>query len=117
MTRPIHSLPFTRAYWVEPGRILAGFYPGDRDPAVASAKLSALLDCGVTDVFCLMEENEGDHAGRPFSEYQTELMRLARIRGIEVRWNRFAIRDMWIPTLGEMSRTLDVRWPPFFGQC
>lgn len=107
MTRPIYSLPFTRAYWVEPGRILAGFYPGDRDPAVASAKLSALLDCGVTDVFCLMEENEGDHAGRPFSEYQTELMRLARLRGTEVRWNRFAIRDMGIPSIGEMSRTLD----------
>ena len=105
--RTTHNLPFTRAYWVEPGRILAGFYPGDRDPSVASAKLSSLLDCGVTDFFCLMEENEGDHAGRSFSEYQTELMRLARLRGTDVRWNRFAIRDMGIPSVAEMSRTLD----------
>lgn len=117
MTRYIHTLPFTRAYWVEPGRLLAGFYPGDRDPAVASAKLTALLDCGVTDIFCLMEEDEGDHAGRPFSEYQTELMRLARIRGIEVRWNRFAIRDMGVPTAGEMSRTLDALDAGVRGGC
>jgi len=107
MTRPVPTLPFTRAYWVEPGRMLGGFYPGDRDPAVASAKLTALLDCGVTDIFCLMEENEGDHAKRPFSEYRTEFMRLGRLRGTEVRWNRFPIRDMFIPTVAEMARTLD----------
>jgi hypothetical protein len=101
------SLPFTRAYWAEPDRILAGFYPGDRDPSVATAKLQALLECGVTDVFCLMEENEGDHAGRPFSEYQTELLRLARLRDTEVRWSRFAIRDLDVPSVPEMARILD----------
>ena len=44
-------LPFPRSYWVEPGRLLAGFYPGDSDPVEAEYKLQALLDCGVSRVF------------------------------------------------------------------
>jgi ADP-ribosyl-[dinitrogen reductase] hydrolase len=31
--------PFSRSYWAVPGQILAGFYPGDRDPAVAMNEL------------------------------------------------------------------------------
>jgi hypothetical protein len=27
------NLPFHRSYWVEQGSLLAGFYPGDKDPA------------------------------------------------------------------------------------
>ena len=41
------SPPLTRSYWVEPGRLLGGFMPGDRDPAVALGKLEALFDAGV----------------------------------------------------------------------
>jgi hypothetical protein len=28
-------LPFERSYWIEPGRLLAGFFPGDPDPVEA----------------------------------------------------------------------------------
>ena len=31
MTNP--DVPFDRSYWVIPGKLLAGYYPGDREPA------------------------------------------------------------------------------------
>jgi hypothetical protein len=107
-TTALHPLPFARSYWVAPGQILAGFYPGDRDPAVASAKLAALLDCGVTHLINLMEADEGDHAGRPFHAYEPDFHRLARERGISSSWIRRPIRDLGEPTPAQMVATLDL---------
>ena len=44
MTNP--DAPFDRSYWVIPDKLLAGYYPGDREPATTHAKLQALLDSG-----------------------------------------------------------------------
>jgi hypothetical protein len=41
------NVPFERSYWVEPGKILAGAYPGDRRLDVARVKLQGLLDVGI----------------------------------------------------------------------
>jgi hypothetical protein len=103
----ISPLPFARSYWVQPGKLMAGFLPGDRDPAVAHAKLAALLDCGVTHIICLMEEDERDHAGRLFLDYRPTLMALGKTRGIDVRWTRHPIPDLSVPAVAEMARTLD----------
>jgi hypothetical protein len=40
--------PIRGSYWVDPGRLLAGEYPGDPDPATASARLGRFADAGVT---------------------------------------------------------------------
>lgn len=103
-----HPLPFARSYWVAPGQLLAGFYPGDRDPAVALAKVSALLDCGVTHIVNLMEASEGDHAGRPFQPYEPDYLRLASERGLPAAWTRRPIRDLWVPSQVQMVATLDL---------
>ena len=102
------ALPFPRSYWVEPGRLLAGFMPGDKDPAVAETKLSGLLDCGVTHVICLMEENECDHSGRAFSDYYPLLQKISAARQLQLQWTRRPIKDLNIPAAAEMSRTLDI---------
>lgn len=101
------ALPFARSYWVVPGRLLGGFYPGDRDPAVAEAKLNALLDCGVTHVFSLMEARETDHAGRRFFDYGPTLLRLASARRMQAVVRRFPIRDASVPGVLEMRSLLD----------
>jgi ADP-ribosylglycohydrolase len=44
-TTPAGALPGT--YWVEPGRLLAGSYPGHFDPAIARARIAALRGVGV----------------------------------------------------------------------
>lgn len=103
-----HPLPFTRSYWAAPGQLLGGFYPGDRDPAVALGKVSALLDCGVTHIVNLMEANEGDHVGRPFQPYEPAFHRLGRERGIATSWIRRPIRDLSVPSVEKMVATLDL---------
>jgi hypothetical protein len=100
-------LPFERSYWVEPGRLLAGFYPGDSDPVEADDKLQALLDCGVSRVFNLMESKETDHSGRRFAAYQSRLQRLAQACGRAVSCVRFPIKDRSVPSFATMRRILD----------
>jgi hypothetical protein len=103
----LSQLPFARSYWAVPGQILAGFYPGDRDPVVALNKLNALLDCGVTHICSLMESTETDHAGRPFHNYQPAFAELARQRGITAGLLHYPIRDVSVPTVAGMRAALD----------
>ena len=74
---PCPVAPLARSYWVAPGSFLAGFYPGDRDPVVAAAKLDALLKAGGTHVMSPMADGESEHAGRPFADYRGLLRQLA----------------------------------------
>jgi hypothetical protein len=99
--------PFARSYWADPGRLLAGFYPGDRDRQVADQKLQSLIDFGITSVICLMEEDEKDHAGRPFISYAPRFQELSGRAGKVVSWERFPIRDLSIPSKTGMCQILD----------
>lgn len=101
------ALPFTRSYSVVPGRLLAGFYPGDRDPSVMRGKLESLLDGGATHVLNLMQPHERDHAGRRFQAYDEAFLRLAGGRGLRAMCARFPVQDLGTPSRGEMTRILD----------
>ena len=50
--------PIPDSYWVEPGRLLAGEYPRDRDDATSLIKLRRLLEAGITLFLDLTEEGE-----------------------------------------------------------
>lgn len=101
------TLPFARSYWVIPGKLLGGFYPGDRDPQVAESKLEHLLDCGITHFLSLMEAGEKDHAGRSFEDYRPRLLRLAARRGIRAGILHGPIQDVSVPQPRQMSGILD----------
>jgi hypothetical protein len=109
--KPAESLlappPFARSYWADPGKILAGFYPGDRDPVVALNKLNALLDCGVTHLCSLMERTETDHAGRPFDGYGKAFLELCRQRDIVGGLLHYPIRDVSVPAPAGMIAALN----------
>ncbi|HEV7401351.1 MAG TPA: hypothetical protein VGO11_00425 [Chthoniobacteraceae bacterium] len=100
------NLPFERSYWVEPGRLLAGFYPGSADPVEADLKLNALLDCGVSRIVNLMEPHETNHSGRPFAAYEARFQQLAQLRGRTAGCVRFAIKDGSVPSLATMREIL-----------
>jgi hypothetical protein len=100
--------PFERCYWVVGGKLLAGHYPGDPDPVAAAAKLTALLDAGIRSVIALTEAGERGWGGVPHAPYEPVLKVLAEGRGLHVEVERHAIRDMGVPTVAEMRRTLDV---------
>ena len=104
MTNP--DAPFDRSYWVIPGKLLAGYYPGDREPATTHAKLQALLDSGVRHVINLVEEERLDNYGRPI-DYPSRLAEIARDMGISVTYSHNPITDLGIPTREKMKSILD----------
>lgn len=101
------KLPFDRSYWVVPGKLLAGAYPGNRDAEKAQAKLSRLLDAGIRNVIDLTEPGEANCEGKPFVPYEGLLLGLARERGSQVRYLRMPIADTSVPTQRQMLRILD----------
>jgi ADP-ribosyl-[dinitrogen reductase] hydrolase len=60
--------PFPDSYWVLPGKLLAGEYPGARNPEEATRKLKRLLQAGVSFIVDLTEEGERA-GGAPLQPY------------------------------------------------
>ena len=104
MTNP--DAPFDRSYWVMPGKLLAGYYPGDREPATSHTKLQALIDSGVRHVINLVEEELLDNYGRPI-DYPARLAEIARDMGTSVTYSHNPITDLGIPTREKMKSILD----------
>ncbi len=97
---PSHSTDFPRpdpnTYWVIPGRLLAGEYPGAADAAEAREKIAAFLQAGITTFIDLTEPHELD-------PYQP----LLPATGVEYR--RLSIRDAGVPHApSHMTEILDV---------
>ena len=99
------AVPFPRSYWVRPGLLLAGCYPGAPGPREASRKLRGLLDAGIRAVVSLMEPEETDHQGRPFTPYEDHLYRLASEREIAVTCLRLPIPDQCVPRAIRCARS------------
>lgn len=99
--------PIYRSYWVIPGRLLAGFYPGSKDPVQESANLQALLNAGIRHFINLMDADERDHDGNPFRPYHERLRFMAELQGLDVTWERAAIGDFSVPTQAQMVRILN----------
>jgi len=100
------NTPFSRSYWVVPGKFLAGYYPGDRQKDMMKQKMTDLLACGIRCVINLMEQDELDHDGLPFTDYAPVLKRLAD-GGPPVVCHRMPIRDLGIPSRELMVQVLD----------
>ena len=90
------------AYWVTPGRLLAGPYPGAKYGVEAEGKLNDFLDLGVTCFIDLTEEGESD-----LEPYAALLRTLARRRGVEVTHMRMPIRDVDVAPTWRMRAIQD----------
>jgi Polymorphic toxin system, DSP-PTPase phosphatase len=101
------ALPFEHTFWVIPRKLLAGPYPGSHDPAEASRRLKALVQCGVRQVIDLMGEDEIRQADPPFLPYGETLERLAKEMGLEVSAVRISLRDQESPAPEAMKAVLD----------
>jgi hypothetical protein len=105
MTTP--PVPFHRSYWVVPGKLLAGFYPGAKDPKEAAAKLTALLNAGIRHVINLMEPDERDRTGQLFVPYDDVMDSIAAKRRLTVTFDQLPIKDLSVPTERHMTRILN----------
>ncbi len=93
--------PIPNSYWVRPGRLAAGEYPGAKDPSDAAAKIRTLLEAGVNHFIDLTHSYE--------LEPCNQIARLEAQRlGKKVSYERFPITDLSIPKDSkEMTKMLD----------
>lgn len=89
--------PIPDSYWVVPGRVLAGEYPGAADGDAAKAKLALFREAGIDCFVDLTEEDE--YRLRPYAADVVE-------DGV-IEYRRLPIADQGCPTVGEMRAILD----------
>jgi uncharacterized protein YggU (UPF0235/DUF167 family) len=99
-------VPFPQSYWVVPGKLLAGYYPGDLDTVKMEKKLKRLLGSGIRYIINLMEENERKQ-GDPFPSIENALMRYAKRVGINITCVRRPIKDFTAPAPEYIRNILD----------
>jgi hypothetical protein len=92
---------------VEPGRLLAGYFPGNINPRRAELKLKALLDCKITCAVNLVSSEERNCDGVAVLPYEPLLAQLAAERGMTVRFINFPLPNWQAPTRAEMALILD----------
>jgi hypothetical protein len=91
--------PHPNCYWLLPGLILAGEHPGATITAEVPGRVDALLDTGIRRFVDLTEADE-----RP-APYADTLRERAAMRSVDVAHQRFAIRDLGVPS-PELMRTI-----------
>lgn len=95
------SLPYPDSYWVIPGRLLAGEYPGSVATELETRrKLRSLLQCGVDFIVDLTEEGEAGPYQMALNAERTDL-------GKACAWQRFPIRNFTAPTPEQLTAILD----------
>ncbi len=93
--------PIPESYWVVPGRLLAGEYPGAKRAAEARARLRAFLKAGIDLFVDLTEASEG------LEPYAPTLTEEAAALGRSAEHVRMGIRDVSVPNAAFMADVLD----------
>ncbi|MHB8898341.1 MAG: protein-tyrosine phosphatase family protein [Thermoguttaceae bacterium] len=96
------TAPTSSSYWVVPGLLLAGAYPGAKDPEERLVRVKVLLDAGIRNFVSLMEVDETNHDGERFVPYEN----VAREVCPGVSCFRHPIQDLSIPSRAEMKAIL-----------
>lgn len=103
LAQGLDSPPTTSSYWVIPGLLLAGAYPGNPDPEEHRHKIRGLLDAGVRTFVNLMQPDEVDHQGNRFVPYEDGVKQHVP----DARCLRIPIRDLGVPSTSDMMTILD----------
>jgi hypothetical protein len=93
--------PITESYWVEPGRFLAGEYPGTFDAETTRQRIDALLEAGFNSFIDLTKPNET-------VPYIRTLLEQAKIYDIDVQHHSYPIGDFGLPAPEKMMKILNL---------
>ena len=104
--RRLHE-PFEQAYWVIPGKLAAGCYPGDRNPRETERKLRSILEAGIRYFINLMEPHERDRSGNIFVPYDNVLAQLAVAMRVDIEYVRRPLKDMAAPSREDVHAVLN----------
>ena len=100
-------LPFDRAYWVIPGRLLMGYVPVKPEADGTHQQVRALLGQGIRVFINLMHDDEENYDGAIIPGYEKELREESAALGVAAYHHRLSIADLSVPTPGHMVRVLD----------
>ena len=92
--------PDPNTYWVLPGKLLAGEYPGNPSPAQAKLRLRRFLNAGVRHFVDLTEADE------LLENYRSLLTAEAQILHVAVTYTRISIRDYSVPQRPDVMRRI-----------
>jgi len=92
--------PIPESYWVEPGRFLAGEYPGHAYGEQLRQRLDSYLDFGIDTFIDLTNPDE-------LPPYLPVLKEQAAHYNIDIHHRRFTITDFGIPAPETMRAILD----------
>jgi len=92
--------PIPESYWVEPGRFLAGEYPGKFTIETTRQRVDALLEAGFSTFIDLTKPHET-------IPYVRTLLDEARYYDIEVQHYGYPIGDFGLPTPEKMKQILN----------
>jgi predicted protein tyrosine phosphatase len=92
--------PIPESYWVEPGRLLAGEYPGQFDVEMTRKRIDALIQAGFNSFIDLTKPNE-------IVAYIHILMDESKLYEVDIKHERFAIGGFGLPTPELMKSILD----------
>jgi len=95
----VQPRPHDNCYWLLPGRVMAGEYPGLADPQQQSRRLEAMVGAGVCVVVDLTDPSEG------LPPYVDALR--AAAQGAAIQCQRFPIKDFSVPEAATMRCILD----------
>jgi protein-tyrosine phosphatase len=93
-------LPIPESYWVLPGKLLAGEYPGHVYEEKVAQRIGAFLEAGINTFIDLTTPQE-------LPSYASVLKDQAQLYEMEVQHLRFSIGDFGLPTHAGMTSTLD----------
>ena len=92
--------PVSESYWVEPGHLLAGEYPGQYEAESTRKRIDALIEAGFDTFIDLTRPDE-------MFPYRNILLEQAGLYGIPITHERFPIGDFGLPTPELMNSLLD----------
>ena len=92
--------PDPNTYWVLPGKLLAGEYPGHPSRAQAKVRLRAFLNAGIRHFVDLTETDEA------LESYQPLLMAEAQNLRVAVTYVRIPIREYSVPQRPDVMRRI-----------
>ncbi len=100
------------SYWVVPGEIMAGPFPGSYEDFNAKLRLRSLFDDGIRAFINLQEDSEMARSDKGYNENYGDIFRIFlknsgenEIEGGLVR--RFSIPDKTVPSVELMKQILD----------
>jgi ADP-ribosylglycohydrolase len=93
---------YVHAWWVEPGKVLAGEYPGDRKPAAAAARVNLLVDAGIRTFVDLTTPED------PLEPYAPIVAATATNRRLDLRYCNVGIPDFSVSDDATYDELLDL---------